>query len=148
MRQEDPYESVRIRTIWAAETKRDEIAAANKRLECSGDNSKTTCVQDGDGSTNATRCGSEKEEEAQPPSGFSKTHLGGDVGGCEGEQGTKCVQPLPSQRNSLGQDSLAAAVAVASVKEAMPTPHTKSEVSYGAAHSWDVIVIDSSDDSN
>ncbi|CAI5728296.1 unnamed protein product [Hyaloperonospora brassicae] len=148
MRQEDPYESVRIRTIWAAETKRDEIAAAKKRLECSGDNSKTTCVQDGDGSTNATGSGSEKEEGAQPPSGFSKTHLGEDVDSCDGEQGTKCVQPLPSLRNSLGQDSLAAAVAVANVKEAMPTPHTKSEVSYGAAHSWDVIVIDSSDDSN
>uniref|UniRef100_M4BRS8 Uncharacterized protein n=1 Tax=Hyaloperonospora arabidopsidis (strain Emoy2) TaxID=559515 RepID=M4BRS8_HYAAE len=141
MRQEDPYESVRVRTIWAAETKRDEIAAARKRSCGSGDNREGTCVQDGDGSW------SEKEKEALPQSGFGENHLVENVGSRDGE-GRKGVQPQPLQHHSLGQHSLANAVAVANVTEVVSTPHRKNEGGYGTARSWDVIVIDSSDDSD
>lgn len=154
MQLEDPYHSSSVRAVWAKQIKHDEIEATNTRstLSCSVGSDAVESTQ-GSGSTDDRDMG-----KTSPPSDATVFEIEKNDGNISGKVAKPHVSSSSSSQRPVraaaaaakaklintrhfkgnrNQDSTIASVPVAVAKSAQP-----------AAKSWNVIVIDSSDDSD
>ncbi|KAG6952091.1 hypothetical protein JG688_00013428 [Phytophthora aleatoria] len=147
MQREDPYASPRARAVWTEQIKREEIETTKKRS--SGGNSDEKEKETGS---------SEEKEKVSQSSDADVIHLESENDDDNSEEEEKSSQPPSSlQAKRPVRRAAAAAIAAAKAKRENSKPAKDDEVAAAmaeaegeqpAASAWDVIVIDSSEDSD
>ncbi|KAG3201398.1 Chromodomain-helicase-DNA-binding protein 8 [Phytophthora cactorum] len=146
MQREDPYDSPRARAVWTEQIKREEIETTKKRS--SGGNSDEKEKETGS---------SEEKEKVSQSSDADVIHLESENDDDNSEEEEKSSQPPSLQAKRPVRRAAAAAIAAAKAKRENSKPAKDDEVAAAmaeaegeqpAASAWDVIVIDSSEDSD
>ncbi|ETO71882.1 hypothetical protein F444_11867 [Phytophthora nicotianae P1976] len=141
MQLEDPYFSPRVRAVWAEQIKRDEIEAATKRSSVESNREKET-----------KKAMNSNDEEENPSDDADVIDLENDDGD-DSEEEEKSARPASSSRLKITRSVRRPVAAAAKIKRENSKPTkvkgaVEAEDEQPAAHAWDVIVIDSSDDSD
>ncbi|CAH0490644.1 unnamed protein product [Peronospora farinosa] len=148
-------DTVRVQTFWDAQTKRDENEVARKSSSGSRDDGEKSDVKDEEEQAKASGCSDQKEEKALPAFNASVIHLDDDISNGVREEETKSALPQALQDNSSvlrPTDATAALTAnrtrLARGEKEGSEAAVKTGGKQSTASSWEVIVIDSSDDSD